>query len=110
MFLITGIFAAALGAQPLDLPTPRPAVECAEHLTNWGARRNCLRGLLNTAEDALDDAADAAREEADEVDADLTRPSRPGSPIAMPSARAGLRPCSCPPTRERKLPSTARSA
>ena len=70
MFLITGIFVAALGAQPLDLPTPRPAVECAEHLTNWGARRNCLRGLLNTAEDALDDAADAAREEADEVDAD----------------------------------------
>ncbi|WP_323762415.1 lysozyme inhibitor LprI family protein [Maricaulis sp.] len=86
MLLISGIFVAVLGVQPLDLPTPRPAVECAEHLTNWSARRNCLRGLLGSAEEALDEAADAAREDADEIDADSA--GRFGARVAFDAAQS----------------------
>lgn len=70
MFVISGIYLAAMAVQDLTLPTPRPAVECAAHLTNWNARRNCLRELLETAGDRLDTAAEAARTEANAVDAD----------------------------------------
>ncbi|WP_295695344.1 lysozyme inhibitor LprI family protein [uncultured Maricaulis sp.] len=70
MIVISGIYLAALAVQDLTFPTPRPAVECAAHLTNWNARRNCLRDLLETAEDRLDTTAEAASEEADAVDAD----------------------------------------
>lgn len=56
-------------AQPQFTP-PRPAVECAEFLTDWRARRSCLRDLLSDAEDALSDAADGAREEARLIDED----------------------------------------
>ena len=75
MIVISGLLIAMLAVQdgppePLRFPAPRPAVECAEFLTDWRARRNCLRNLLSEAEDRLDTVADAAREEADEVDAD----------------------------------------
>ncbi|RKR04112.1 lysozyme inhibitor LprI family protein [Maricaulis maris] len=70
MLVIAGLFVAALAGQDLAFPAPRPAVECSEHLTDWRARRNCLRDLLGTAEDGLETATDAAREEADEIDAD----------------------------------------
>ncbi|WP_203292986.1 lysozyme inhibitor LprI family protein [Maricaulis parjimensis] len=57
------------GAQP-QFELPRPAVECAEHLTNWPARRSCLRRLLSDAEDQLETAEAGAREEAREIDLD----------------------------------------
>jgi uncharacterized protein YecT (DUF1311 family) len=57
-------------AQMPEFTPPRPAVECSEHLTDWPARRSCLRGLLDEAETALDAAVDAARAEAEESDLD----------------------------------------
>ena len=65
--LAAGYLLAA--AQP-QFETPRPAVECAEFLTDWRARRNCLRGLLSDAEDALSDAEAGARDEAQMIDLD----------------------------------------
>jgi uncharacterized protein YecT (DUF1311 family) len=59
-----------LGAQMPEFAPPRPAVECAEHLTDWRARRGCLVGLLERAEDELAAAVDAAREEASGSDLD----------------------------------------
>lgn len=59
----------ATGQMP-DFTPPRPAVECAEHLTDWPARRSCLRDLLETAEAGLDSAVEAARAEAAESDLD----------------------------------------
>ena len=70
MLVISGLFVAALTGQSLAMPPSSPAVECSEYLTDWRARRNCLRGLLSEAGDGLDDAVDAARAEADEIDAD----------------------------------------
>jgi len=49
----------------------RPSVECAEHLRDNDARADCLRDLLDDSEDALDDALEGARREADEIDADF---------------------------------------
>ena len=105
MLVISGLFVAALTGQSLAMPPSSPAVECSEYLTDWRARRNCLRGLLSEAGDGLDDAVDAARAEADEIDMDSggsMPPRRPGWPIATPSVRAGLRPCSCPQIRARR--------
>ncbi len=65
--LAAGYWLAA--AQP-QFELPRPAVECAEHLTDWSARRSCLRRLLSDAEDELDGAAEGAREEARMIDLD----------------------------------------
>lgn len=58
-----------VAAQP-QFEQPRPAVECAEFLTDWPARRSCLRGLLSDAEDALSDAEGGARDEARMIDVD----------------------------------------
>ena len=68
------VFLALLAAQ--DAPQTlqrdfRPSVECAEHLRDDDARADCLRDLLDDGEDALDAALDAARQEADEIDADF---------------------------------------
>lgn len=57
-------------AQMPDFTPPRPAVECAEHLTDWPARRSCLRDLLDAAEEALAAAVEAAQAEAVESDLD----------------------------------------
>ncbi|WP_291843164.1 lysozyme inhibitor LprI family protein [Maricaulis sp.] len=70
MLVISGLFVAALAGQDLTLPSSRPALECAEYLTDWRARRNCLRGLLAEAEGGLERSVDLAREDADETDAD----------------------------------------
>lgn len=61
---------AAVAAQMPEFTQPRPAVECSEHLTDWPARRRCLRGLLEDADAALAHAADAALEEARNSDFD----------------------------------------
>ena len=61
---------ALAAAQDLRHEPMRPAVECAEHLTDWRARRGCLDDLLHTAEDALAAAAEAAEAEAHEIDLD----------------------------------------
>lgn len=45
-------------------------MECAEHLTDWRARRNCLNDLLDAAERRLETAVEAARAEAAESDLD----------------------------------------
>lgn len=68
------MFAAALlsmtlgAAQMPEFGPVRPAIECAEFLTDWRARRSCLTGLLDDAEDALDAAAADARSEAAQSD------------------------------------------
>jgi len=48
----------------------RPAVECAEHLMNDRARRNCLEDLLESANEQLEASHASAREEAGEFDLD----------------------------------------
>lgn len=58
------------GAQMPEFVPPRPAVECAEHLTDWRARRACLSDLLAEAEAELDAAVGTARAEAAEADLD----------------------------------------
>lgn len=67
---------ALVSVQEADLPPPlerdyRPSVQCAEHLTDSGARRRCLEDLLDAAEDQLDLALTAAREEAREIALDM---------------------------------------
>lgn len=67
---------ALISVQEADLPPPlerdfRPSVQCAEHLTDARARTNCLEGLLDQAEDQLETALTAAREEAREIDLDM---------------------------------------
>lgn len=67
---------ALAAIQADDLPPPlqrdfRPSVECAQHLTDDSARRSCLNDLLDTAEDQLDTALEAAREEASAIDMDM---------------------------------------
>ncbi len=54
--------------EPITLP--RPAVECAQHLTNARARHNCLEDLLGQAETQMDAAAAGASEEAELADLD----------------------------------------
>jgi uncharacterized protein YecT (DUF1311 family) len=49
----------------------RPMIECSEHLNDGRALNSCLDGLLDTAGDQLDDALEAARTEAAEIDLDL---------------------------------------
>ena len=63
------LFAGQAPAMP-ETGSARPALECAEHVTDWRARRGCLVDLLETAADALDSAAEDAREEAAETDMD----------------------------------------
>lgn len=63
--------ALALGAvQDLPAAPTRPSLMCSEHLTNARGMRNCLSGLLDDAERDLDAAADAARAEAADADAE----------------------------------------
>lgn len=54
----------------LGPPNPRPAFECAEHVTDARARRTCLDGLLRDAESDLQAAHEQAREDAVESDLD----------------------------------------
>lgn len=54
----------------LGLPNPRPAFECAEHVTDARARRSCLNDLLRAAETDLQAAHEQAREDARESDLD----------------------------------------
>lgn len=61
---------AVLTAQGLDLPNPRPAVECSAQMTNPRGMRDCLRDLLREAERDLDAALEGAREEARSSDLD----------------------------------------
>ncbi|MEN0653674.1 MULTISPECIES: lysozyme inhibitor LprI family protein [Hyphobacterium] len=79
---------ALVSVQEADLPPPlerdnRPSVQCAEHLTDSGARNRCLDGLLDAAEAGLDAALAAAREEAREIDLDM-----PGAADAVTSLEA----------------------
>lgn len=67
---------ALFAVQEADLPPPlerdfRPSVQCAQHLTDNGARTNCLEDLLDAAESELDTALAAAREEAAAIDMDM---------------------------------------
>jgi uncharacterized protein YecT (DUF1311 family) len=55
---------------PLGPPNPRPAFECAEHVTDARARRSCLNDLLREAETDLQEAHQQARDEAREADLD----------------------------------------
>ncbi|WP_417481394.1 lysozyme inhibitor LprI family protein [Maricaulis sp.] len=54
----------------LGPPNPRPAFECAEHVTDARARRACLNTLLREAETQLQAAHEQAREDASESDLD----------------------------------------
>jgi uncharacterized protein YecT (DUF1311 family) len=54
----------------LGAPNPRPAFECAEHLTDARARRSCLDALLRAAETQLQAAHMQARDDAEEADLD----------------------------------------
>lgn len=54
----------------LGAPNPRPAFECAEHVTDARARRSCLDALAGTAASDLQAAHEAARQEARESDLD----------------------------------------
>ena len=55
---------------PLGEPNPRPAFECAEHVTDARARRSCLNTLLREAETDLLAAHTQARADARESDLD----------------------------------------
>ena len=85
---------AALSAQDAlpELNVPRrPAVECAEHVRDDSARRSCLRDLLESSEDALDDALNAARNEAAEIDMDF--PGFANATATLDAAHAAWMPC-----------------
>ena len=65
--LIISVF--AFGAtQEVGPQDARPSLECAAHVRNDRARRNCLNALMETAEDELDAAMRAAVTEAEEID------------------------------------------
>jgi uncharacterized protein YecT (DUF1311 family) len=70
MLLLVASVLVSTSVQDLGPQSPRPAYECAEHLTNDRARRNCLRDLLEDAEDRLDAAQTTAAQEARESDLD----------------------------------------
>ena len=55
---------------PADLPQPRPAVQCAAHMQDRGALRNCLEELEEDALERLDAVLANARAETTEIDAD----------------------------------------
>lgn len=57
-------------APALAPPNPRPAFECAEHVTDARARRACLNTLLREAETTLQAAHEQARDDAHESDLD----------------------------------------
>lgn len=65
------IFSVLLGVLALQGADIRPMIECSEHMNNDRALRSCLSDLLETAEDDLDSALDAARQEASEIDLDM---------------------------------------
>lgn len=71
------VFAVLASLIMQDAPVPeiarpaRPMIECSEHLNDGRALNRCLGGLLDTAEDQLDAALEAARNEAAEIDLDL---------------------------------------
>ena len=73
--MIEAFFLLTLVSQDAALPDysgpARPMIECSEHLNDGRALNRCLEGLLDTAEDQLDEALDAARDEAAEIDLDL---------------------------------------
>lgn len=66
--LVLGSSLMLVVQEPVTLP--RPAVECAAHLTDARARHNCLGELLEQAEAAMDAAASGAAEEAELADLD----------------------------------------
>lgn len=68
--LVAFVGLVLVSSQDLSLTPPRPAVQCATHMTNAGAMRNCLSDLLDTAEGQLETALEAAREEAAMSDLD----------------------------------------
>lgn len=71
------VFAVLASLIMQDAPVPeiarpaRPMIECSEHLNDDRALRGCLEGLLSSAEDQLDGALEAARNEAAEIDLDM---------------------------------------
>ncbi|MHA6289355.1 lysozyme inhibitor LprI family protein [Maricaulis sp. CAU 1757] len=65
------LLSVSLGASQLAPTAPlQPGVACAEHLTDWRARRSCLSDLLDSAESDMRDAANEAGQEAREIDLD----------------------------------------
>lgn len=60
-----------LGLFALQGAEIRPMIECSEHMNDDRALRSCLSGLLEAAEDDLDTALAAARQEASEIDLDM---------------------------------------
>lgn len=58
------------GVPALEPLNPRPAFECAEHVTEARARRSCLNALLREAETDLQAAHEQARDDARESDLD----------------------------------------
>jgi uncharacterized protein YecT (DUF1311 family) len=69
LLFVAGVLVSS-SMQDLGPQSPRPAYECAEHLTDDRARRNCLRDLLDDAEDQLEAAQAIAAQEARESDLD----------------------------------------
>lgn len=64
---------------------PRPALECAEHVTDARARQNCLRDLLRTSESELTSAREWAASEA--ADVDLMHPGAGRAQSALEAAQ-----------------------
>ncbi|MEE2566146.1 lysozyme inhibitor LprI family protein [Hyphobacterium marinum] len=73
MLILAAALSVASAQEALpDLHAPRrPAVECAEHVRDDDARRDCLEDLLDNAEGGLAAAIAAAHDEAAEIDADF---------------------------------------
>ncbi|MBR9824728.1 MAG: DUF1311 domain-containing protein [Alphaproteobacteria bacterium] len=68
--LVAFVGFALFTAQDLNLPMPRPAVECSSNMTNPRAMRDCLQDLLRDAERDLDAAVESARQETQVSDLD----------------------------------------
>ncbi|MEE2526451.1 lysozyme inhibitor LprI family protein [Hyphobacterium sp. HN65] len=65
------IASVLLGLFALQGAEIRPMIECSEHMNDDRALLSCLSGLLEAAEDDLDTALAAARQEASEIDLDM---------------------------------------
>lgn len=73
MLIVLSALTLATAQEALpELNAPRrPAIECAEHVRDDRARRNCLEDLLDNAEGGLASALAETRTEAAEIDADF---------------------------------------
>ena len=91
------LLSVGLGASQLAPAGPlQPGVACAEHLTDWRARRSCLSDLLESAEDEMRVAANEAGQEAREIDLDTLSHFRAEASLrAAQDAWAAFRDAEC---------------